>query len=223
VTVVEFHPGGLHRAARLLLLISLGLGGIAAWRWRAALDPMTLTTTVGRYPVAPLVFLGMHVAASLLFIPRTALAIVAGLLFGIGWGIFWAEIGSVAGAAAGFIAARYMSSGGLVGLERNPSFRPMLERVERGGWRAVALFRLIPIMPHSIANYGLGLTRLPLGAYLFGSLIGQLPMTVAYVDLGAAGGKLMLGGAGWIDPTLIGLAALSLTLLFPAYYRWRAR
>jgi hypothetical protein len=48
-------------------------------------------------------------------------------------------------------------------------------------------------------------------------------MTIAYVDLGAGGGRLMLGSAGWLEPTLIGLAALSLSLLIPAYSRWRAR
>ena len=100
--------------------------------------------------------------------------------------------------------------------------RSLLQWVERGGWRAVALLRLIPIMPHSIANYALGLTRLSLGDYAFGSLLGQLPMTVAYVDLGAAGERLMLGGASWIEPTLIGLAGLSLSLLIPAIARRRA-
>ena len=137
-------------------------------------------------------------------------------------GIFWAEIGSVAGAAAGFILARYINSG-LFDIERYGRIRPVLERVERGGWRAVALLRLIPVMPHSLTNYGLGLTRLSLSAYLFGSLIGQLPMTIAYVDLGAAGGKLVLGRGGWLEPTLIGVAALCLSAAIPAYSGWRTR
>jgi len=85
------------------------------------------------------------------------------------------------------------------------------------------LLRLIPPVPHSIANYGLALTRLPLGAYAFGSLLGQLPMTVAYVELGAGGERWLLGGIGWIKPTLIGLGVLSFSLLIPAYARWRAR
>ena len=82
------------------------------------------------------------------------------------------------------------------------------------------MLRLIPVMPHSVANYALGLTRLSLGAYTLGSLLGQLPMTIAYVDLGAAGGRLMLGGARWLEPTLIGLAALTLSLLLPVI-AWR--
>jgi uncharacterized membrane protein YdjX (TVP38/TMEM64 family) len=210
------------RTARALVFVLLALGATAAWHWRAILDPLAITTVIEGYPAAPLAFLGIHIAASLLFVPRTMLAIVAGLLFGMGWGILWAEIGSVAGAAAGFLLARYINSG-LVDVERTARIRPVLERVERGGWRAVALLRLIPIMPHSLTNYGLGLTRLSLSAYAFGSLIGQLPMTIAYVDLGAAGGQLILGRAGWLEPSLIGLAALSVSVAIPAYSRWRGR
>jgi uncharacterized membrane protein YdjX (TVP38/TMEM64 family) len=210
---------GSRKAVRLLVLALLAMGVVAAWRWKAVLDPLAISVAVERYPAVPLGFLAVHIAASLLFVPRTLLALVAGLLFGVGWGIFWAEIGSVAGAAAGFLVARYVGAG-LIDRERA---RPIMERVEHGGWRAVAMLRLIPVMPHSLANYGLGLTRLPLGAYVFGSLVGQLPMTIAYVDLGAAGERLMLGSAGWLAPTLIGLAALSLSLLIPTYSRWRAR
>jgi uncharacterized membrane protein YdjX (TVP38/TMEM64 family) len=210
---------GLRRTARLVLLGLLAIGAASVWRWRAVLDPMTITAAIDRYPAAPLGFLFVHIAASLLFVPRTLLAIDAGLLFGMGWGIVWAASGSVAGAVAGFLVARYINSG-LIDAAR---LGPVVAQVERGGWRAVAVLRLIPVIPHSLANYALGLTRLPLAAYAFGSLLGQLPMTIACVDLGAAGGRLMLGRASWIEPTLIGLAALSLSLLIPAVARWRAR
>jgi uncharacterized membrane protein YdjX (TVP38/TMEM64 family) len=177
-----------------------------------------LSAAIGRYPAAPAAFLISHIAASLLFVPRTVLAIAAGLLFGIGWGTFWAALGSVVGAVAGFLLARRLGSG-LVAPERNARLRSLLAPVERGGWRAVAVLRLIPVVPHSLANYGLGLTRLPLGAYAFGSLVGQLPMTIACVDFGAAGERLMLGRADWLAPTLIGTAALALSLLIPVAAR----
>jgi uncharacterized membrane protein YdjX (TVP38/TMEM64 family) len=208
-------PVGVRRTLRLALPGLLAVGTVAAWRWRAVLDPTTITAAIDRYPAAPLWFLAAHTAASLLFVPRTLLAIVAGLLFGMGWGIVWAASGSVAGATAGFLMARYINWG-VLDLR---CLGPIVGQVERGGWRAVAVLRLIPIMPHSIANYALGLTRLSLRDYAFGSLLGQLPMTVAYVDLGAAGERLMLDGASWIEPTLIGLAGLSLSLLIPAIAR----
>ena len=210
---------GLRRTARLALLGLLAVGAASIWRWRAVLDPMTITEAIDRYPAAPFGFLIVHIAASLLFVPRTLMAIVAGLLFGMGWGIVWAVTGSVAGAMAGFLVARYINAG-LIDVAR---LGPVVAQVESGGWRAVAVLRLIPVLPHSLVNYALGLTRLPLATYAFGSLLGQLPMTIAYVDLGTAGGRLMLGGASWIEPTLIGLAALSLSLLIPAVARWRAR
>ncbi len=205
----------VRRTARLTTLALLAIGAAAAWRWRAVLDPITISAAIERYPAAPLGFLAVHIVASLLFIPRALLAVVAGLMFGIWWGIVWAALGSVGGAAAGFLVARYVNSG-VTDLGR---LEPI---VERGGWRAVAVLRLIPVMPHSVANYALGLTRLPLGAYAFGSLVGQLPMTIAYVDLGTAGERLMLGVANWFVPTLIGAVALSLSLLIPAIARRRA-
>ena len=210
---------GPRRLARFGALGFLALGAVLAWRWRTFLDPMRISAAIDRYPLAPLGFLTVHIAASLLFVPRTLFAIVAGLLFGARWGIVWAASGSVAGAVAGFLVARYINSG-LIDLRR---LGPVVGQVERGGWRAVAVLRLIPVIPHSCANYALGLTRLPIGAYAFGSLLGQLPLTIAYVDLGAAGGRLMLGGASWIEPTVIGLVALSLSLLIPAIARRRAR
>jgi uncharacterized membrane protein YdjX (TVP38/TMEM64 family) len=205
---------GFRRAARVVVLGLIALGAAAAWHWRGALEPVALSAAIGRYPAAPAVFLAAHVAASLLFVPRTVPAIAAGLLFGMAWGTLWAALGSVIGAAAGFLLARYLGSG-LVVAEHRAAVRPLLARVERGGWRAVAVLRLIPVIPHSLANYGLGLTRLPLGAYLLGSLVGQLPMTIACVDFGAAGERLMLGRADWLAPTLIGAAVLALSLLIP--------
>ena len=211
---------GWRYAARAIVLVLLAVGIAFAWRWRTALDPMAVGAAIAGYPGAPLVFLGVHVAASLLFVPRTVLAVAAGLLFGVEWGIVWAAAGSVLGAGAGFLVARYVNAG-LVDLESNPRLQPILDRVQRHGWRAVALLRLIPVIPHSLANYALGLTRMPLGPYAFGSLVGQLPMTIACVDLGAAGERLALGRAGWVAPTVIGAVALGLSLLIPVLARRR--
>ena len=97
---------GIRRTVRFVVLSLLVTGVVAACRWRAFLDPLSIIALIGRYPAMPVGFLAVHVVASLLFIPRTLLAIVAGMLFGVVWGIFWAELGSVAGAAAGFLIAR---------------------------------------------------------------------------------------------------------------------
>ncbi|MGC2414831.1 MAG: VTT domain-containing protein [Stellaceae bacterium] len=217
---------------RLFAIALLAAGSVAAWHWRGLFDPLALPALIGGNPMAPLVFLALHVAGSLFFVPRTLLALGAGLVFGMWWGILWAALGSLAGALAGFLTARYIRSGFVDRLILANSDRParlgaLLQRAEHGGWRMVAMARLVPIIPHSLTNYALGLTRLRLGAYAIGSLVGQLPLTIAYADFGAAGGRALLGGVDWrhgvLWPTLIGLAALLLSLLVPMVARRRLR
>ena len=209
------------RIARLLMLVVVATGIAAALHWRAALDPPAVAAAIGRNPAAPLAFLTLHLVASLLFVPRTVLAVTAGLMFGMGWGLVWAAAGSVLGAVAGFCVARYLNSG-IVDLDCHSTIGPILDGIRRGGWRSVALLRLVPVIPHSLANYALGLTPMRLSPYAFGSLVGQLPLTIACVDLGAAGERLAVGGEGWVVPTAIGAAALALSLLIPAAARRRA-
>jgi uncharacterized membrane protein YdjX (TVP38/TMEM64 family) len=214
--------GRLRLAVRLFALAAIAAGAVLSWRWRGAVDPSAMGAAIAAYPAAPLVFLALHIAASLLFVPRTLLALVAGLIFGVGWGLVWAATGSLAGAVTGFLLARCLSAG-VTDAAWAARIRPVLDKVEQGGWRGVAILRLIPVIPHSLANYGLGLTRLRLGPYVLGSLLGQLPMTIAYVDFGAAGGRLMFDGAGWLGPSLIGAVVLTLSLFIPALVRRRAR
>ncbi|MEH2513604.1 putative membrane protein YdjX (TVP38/TMEM64 family) [Nitrobacteraceae bacterium AZCC 1564] len=161
---------------------------------------------------APIIFLALHVVFSLLFLPRTMMAITAGLVFGLWYGLVWASIGSVAGALAGFVLTRYFASD-LVKPSERSRFGSLVRRVEQGGWRAVAMLRLIPAIPHSLTNYLLGLTAVSVVDFSLGSLIGQLPMTAAFVQFGAAGARLAMGKLDWVQPTLIGVAILLLSIL----------
>ena len=209
-------------AGRLVLVGLLALGILAAWHWRGVFDPVGLTELVNGGPAAPLVFLGVHILASLLFVPRTLLAFGAGLIFGMWWGALWAALGSLLGAVAGFLLARYLGGG----LAERAGWRraaALLARAGNGGWRLVAVLRLVPVIPHSLTNYALGLTGLRLGAYALGSLLGQLPLTIAYADLGAAGGRALLGAADWLLPSAIGASALALSLAIPLLARRRFR
>jgi uncharacterized membrane protein YdjX (TVP38/TMEM64 family) len=209
---------GLRRAGQLLVALLVVASIMAAWRWRGHFDPVHLATMIGAQPAAPLVFLALHVVASLTFLPRTLLGMAAGIVFGVWWGLLWASLGGVIGAVVAFMVARYIHAG-LFERVRWARLTALLGRAERGGWRAVTLIRLVPVIPHSLTNYALGLTRVRLGDYALGSLLGQLPTTIAAVDLGAAGERAMRGTGNWPMPTLIGLGALALTVLIPALAR----
>ena len=184
----------------------------AAWALlsfhRGALEPTVIRDAIQNQPLAPIIFIGLQVIASLLFIPRTILGIAAGLVFGFVWGSVWALVGAEAGAAAGLAVVRWLGAGRF-NLEDTPRLGPLVERAEQGGWQAVALLRLFPGLPHGIVNTALGLTRISWRDYLVGSFLGMLPMTIAQVDIGAAGGLALTGGRAWIVALIaaIGIAA----------------
>jgi uncharacterized membrane protein YdjX (TVP38/TMEM64 family) len=204
----------LRTAGRVLIAALVLAGGIYVLSHRGAVSPMQIKAQIAGAPLAPLIYVLAHTVASLIFVPRTFLAVAAGLLFGTAGGFIWATVGSTAGAVAGFLLARYVNSG-LIEPERMPKLGPLLVKAETGGWRAVAALRLIPVIPQPVTNYGLGLTRLPLWSYTLGTLIGSVPMTIAYVEFGAAGDEVLSGGANWLLPTAIGALVVAASTVAP--------
>jgi uncharacterized membrane protein YdjX (TVP38/TMEM64 family) len=187
---------------RVIALLALAAGIGFAIVYRNVIHPAAIRDAIAANPLAPAIFIALQVAASLLFVPRTVLGIAAGLIFGFVWGSVWATAGAVAGAAAGFALVRWFGVTGV--LDESPGVGAMVRRAERGGWRAVTILRLTPV-PHSIANTLLAMTNLSWRAYLLGSFLGMLPMTLVQVDIGASGSAIM-NGRQWM------LACLMLAL-----------
>ncbi len=188
--------------------------------FRHGFDAVAIRDLVAGNPLAPAVFLGLQVLASLLFVPRTPLGIAAGLLFGFTYGAFWAIAGAVMGAAAGFAFCRWIGAAEL-DLDTMPRLGPFIRRAELGGWRSVAIVRLIPGIPHSIANTALSLTKVGWADYLVGSFIGMLPMTLVQVDIGAAGGLALQGHGWWIVGSLALAGGLAASFLIKRIARRR--
>jgi uncharacterized membrane protein YdjX (TVP38/TMEM64 family) len=119
-------------------------------------------------------------------VPGALLGLAGGAIFGIWAGFVITGIGILLGAVAAFELSRSV-------------FRPLIVRALRGrlavmdhlvaadGWRLVALLRLSPIMPFSIASYALGLSGVRLADYVIGTLA-SLPLLLGYVVIGALGG-----------------------------------
>jgi uncharacterized membrane protein YdjX (TVP38/TMEM64 family) len=196
-------------AVRLVALSAIvAAAGFAVYLVRnGTIDPVAIRDLVAGDPLAPLIFILLQIIASLVFIPRTFLGIAAGLLFGFAWGSLLAITGAVAGAAVGFALWRWIGKG-QVDLEATPKLGSLIEKAERGGWRAVAIVRLIPGLPHSVVNTALALTKISWIDYLLGSFVGMLPMTLFQVDVGAAGDQVLQGQGSWL------ISSLVLALLF---------
>ena len=141
------------------------------------------------------------------------MGVAAGMIFGLWWGTLWAMIGCMLGGAAGFAVVRWFGATGV--LDTSPGIGRLVERAETGGWRSVAILRLMPV-PHSVTNTLLAMTNLKWRDYLIGSFAGMLPMTLAQVDIGASGVAL-LGSGQWLIACLTLAAGIAATFLLK---RW---
>ena len=172
--------------------------------------------------IAPLVYIGFYIVATVFFLPGLPVTMLSGLAFGPVWGVVYASIGSVIGVSFAFLVARYttrrMVEGWVAG---NTQFRKIDEGVQKQGWRMLMITRLVPIFPFNLQNYAYGLTKIKFLTYVLVSWICMLPGTAAYVQLGAA----VNVGEGNLKETLIYLAGagvfIVLVSLIPSLIRKR--
>ncbi len=182
------------------MLIALALAGL--FLGMRALDMQerlreALAWIDGLGPWGPLVFIGIYILATVLFIPGSLLTLGAGLLFGVIKGSIFVSIASTLGAGAAFLVGRYLARNWVAGkLAGNAKFKAIDEAVGGEGWKIVGLTRLSPIFPFNLLNYAYGLTSVSFRDYFLASWIGMMPGTLMFVYLGSLAGDLATLGAG---------------------------
>ncbi|MFL1431254.1 MULTISPECIES: TVP38/TMEM64 family protein [unclassified Nocardiopsis] len=146
-------------------------------------------------PAAPAAYLLLYTVAVFALVPRPALNLAAGLLFGLVAGLPLALAGGVAAALVQFAVARYVAGDTVAGL-LPAGARARLDTVAgEHAFKAVLQLRLLPVIPYQVVNYGCGLTRMRVAPFLLGTLVGGIPATAAMVLLGSGGADLGLPAA----------------------------
>lgn len=171
----------------------------------------------------PLVFAALYIAAAVLFLPGSILTIGGGFLYGPLLGLALVSPVSVIAATTCFLLARSVARGTVARrLGRNPRLAAIDAGVGSSGFKLVLLLRLSPLLPFNVLNYLLGLTRVRLRDFVFGSWIGMLPGTALYVYIGslitaaselASGERPSSGLAGQVLLVLGLLATLVVTVV----------
>jgi uncharacterized membrane protein YdjX (TVP38/TMEM64 family) len=160
-------------------------------------------------PWAPLAFIALYAAATVLFVPGSVMTLAGGALFGPLWGTLWNLIGAVLGATLAFLAARYVAAD-FVARRAGGRLKALVEGVEAEGWRFV---------PFNLLNYALGLTRISITEYVIASAICMLPGAFAYTYLGYAGREAAAHGAGAIRNIALAAGLLAAVALLPRLVR----
>ncbi|GAA1935079.1 TVP38/TMEM64 family protein [Kitasatospora viridis] len=167
------------RLAALVLLLALAAGSAAFW------DPRTVIAAVPAGWRAP-AFAGLFALGTLAFLPKPALSVAAGLLFGARWGVPVAVAGTTLGAAIAFGLGRGLGQQALRPLLRGRALTALDRQLTERGFRSVLLLRLVPGVPFQVVNIGAALCGVRLGPYLAGTALGVLPATAAYAVAGAS-------------------------------------
>lgn len=178
------------------LLVAGLLLGLAE---REFLHPLT-AWFAGLGSAAPITFVTVYILLTVALFPNSFLTIASGALFGLFWGTVYSFIASVLGAAAAFLTSRYLLRDRLARrVVANPRFQRVDRAICRHGLRVMLLIRLSPVLPFSLLNYVLGLSRVRLRDYLIGS-IAMLPGTALYVYPGVVAGEIIAIGTGRAAP-----------------------
>jgi uncharacterized membrane protein YdjX (TVP38/TMEM64 family) len=177
----------------------------------------------------PLVFAGVYVVWTVLFLPGSVLTLAAGALFGLWIGTITVSLGSTLGAAAAFVIGRYLARDAVERKLRGyPKFAAVDRAVAQGGWKIVALLRLSPAVPFNLQNYLYGLTAIRFWPCIVASWAAMLPGTFAWVYLGFAGREAVGVAAGaeveraWWEWGLLGVG-LAATIAVTVYVTRLAR
>lgn len=162
-------------------------------------------------PFGPAILASAIALASLVpFVPTQPLFIAAGLLFGTAEGALISLFGAMEAAFFAFVISRQqgvakvaaaLASGAGFGAPIRRLIRDQLKKVEAylsnggdaGTLVKLTLYRLVPHAPYTVANYLLGLTRVPLSLFMASTAVGMAPWCAFYALVGSTGNALVQG------------------------------
>src|SRR5438093_2646046 len=171
-----------------VLYVAVGIGIVLAVKYLHVQDLLKEALDwIGKLgPWGPVIFAGLYVVATVLFVPGSVLTLGAGAVFGVALGSVCVSISATLGATAAFLVGRYLARDAVARrIEKNEKFATIDRAVAGEGWRIVLLTRLSPVFPFTLLNYAFGLTQVKLSHYMLASWIGMMPGTVMYVYLGS--------------------------------------
>lgn len=178
---VEGLPPGWWRPILLFFLLAIALV-LAKWVGATAHLKQLDEWIKSLGHLGYIVFVFIHIGAMIAAIPRSVLAIVAGVLFGSVVGIILVMIAAPIGAGLTFLIARYFARDATARwVSRSEKLGRLCRVVEERGAVVLVAIRLATFAPANLLNYAFGLTGIPFSTYMFWSFPCMLPVTVVYV------------------------------------------
>lgn len=218
-----------------LLIVAVFVGAIAAFFAFGGQNYLSLDTIRANRD-ALLSFADRHFVAALaiafvIYAGATTLSLPGGLVLSLAMGfIFGRWVGTVlvviaatVGATLVFLAARYLFADaarkrlGALGERINAGFT-------ENAFSYLLFLRLVPAFPFFLVNLAPAFTAIPVRTYVLATLIGIIPGTFVYVNLGQTLGRIESLQGLVSRETLLAFGLLGLFALLPvAWKKLRAR
>lgn len=163
---------------------------------------------------APIFFIFVYIFASMFFAPITPLSVTAGVLFGLISGTVYTIIGATLGACAAFLASKYLFKD-LIEQKFPQKIALIQKRVEKEGWKFIAIARVNPVFPFNFQNYIFGVTNISLKTFFLATVFSIIPGAFTYVYLGYAGKSLLNCDSKSIYKIIAAIALLLFISLLP--------
>lgn len=168
----------------------------------------------------------IYVIAAVLGIPRTPMHVLAGVVFSFPIAMLVVLVGAASAHSTTFWIARTVAHDWVCRkLESAPQAARVLDLVDEECFKLVLLVRMNLFIPGVLKGYGFGTTEVPYWKYLAASVLGFLPIGLAHVYLGWAGGMAVLDGNGEFSDVqkwmIAGGVVVSVILVAGVYYYGR--
>lgn len=196
-----------------LVAAALMAGGL--WARPTSEQIQTLCEQTGGY--APFLFVAAGVTLIAAFVPKTAVSISAGALFGTGFGSLLMVFVATIAAAFSYSLARWLVRDRLAAWSAE---RPQLDAVRRvageGGFRLQLMLRLAPV-PTMLISYACGAAGARLVPFLAAAAVAVLSQ-IPWVHSGSlAGSAMAAGSAGWASLAITVAASVALAVYLKRY------
>lgn len=167
--------------------------------------------------INPLTAVGLGVVLLCILVPRTAISLVCGVLFGAWSGAAWALTAALLAALLTFLVGRWAGRDLLV-QRAGDRVRRVDSWLARRGVLAVVVVRMLPLAPFGFIGYAYGATSVQFRHYYLGTAIGATPSAISYATIGAA--AVSPESMTWLTftPALISAAVSTAAALY-----WRRR
>jgi len=142
--------------------------------------------------VSALVFALLYVVATTVSIPGGApLSMIAGFLFGRWWGTLIVVVSATLGALLVLWLVRYLFyDWARVRLERSPTAQRLIQGFTEDAFHYLLFLRLLPVFPFWLVNIASAFTPVSTRTYGLATLIGIIPASFIYVNLGRTFGTI---------------------------------